>query len=379
MMKTLLSVLLILTCFSVFSQTEENDKLAFQNYKEGKKLYEEGKYADAADKLFAATSLVSTSNLFMEQMCIDACTKAAEEAYNNKHYTECGTYLNHAENTLGTSNKKIKYLKVKAYYDAEEYSNAKNELNNYFELAKGNTDAKDEKHLEMLKMAPLINQKKAEQEAEAKELYLSQLSGIIDNLVPNIFPIINTPLEMVFKGQSSKITRPYFSKYDHAISYINVYTPASWFSRYDGRVVRNADHTDQWKFEDFKDLYMYITVDGLKLIKNGKYNGDNKDKCKGYTMFGRTFYGTEFASTVVVGNDRIGSMVYITFERTLGVVDDINKTLGVNYKLEELVPGIYFGNGVKYLIHLSQYTDYSLLKISNISVLENALSNISKD
>jgi tetratricopeptide (TPR) repeat protein len=61
---------------------------------------------------------------------------AAGTAYDNGSYPKVLEELNATETTLGNSNAKIKYLKVKCLLELKRYEEAKTELSKYFEYAK---------------------------------------------------------------------------------------------------------------------------------------------------------------------------------------------------------------------------------------------------
>ena len=88
--------------------------------------------------------LLLTTNLLAQSNEIKPKSEyfAAEEGNNNANYQQCIAHLNTTESLLGSTNTRILYLKVKAYYNLEEYSKAYEAQKKYFELA---TDPDDPK------------------------------------------------------------------------------------------------------------------------------------------------------------------------------------------------------------------------------------------
>lgn len=91
---------------------------------------------------------------------------SAEDAYNASNYQKAYDKLVATENILGESNAKIEYLKVKSLMELKKYSEAKTELNKYFDMA---TNAKGtEKYLEMMLLYGKLDDILADAAADAK-------------------------------------------------------------------------------------------------------------------------------------------------------------------------------------------------------------------
>jgi len=92
----------------------------------------------------------------------------AEEYYQQNKYELALTNLEKAIETLGETNPKIQYLKVKSLYSLKRYKEAKSAIDKYFKIAK---DENSEKYQELVKLYTKID---TEQEEQKKELELKK-------------------------------------------------------------------------------------------------------------------------------------------------------------------------------------------------------------
>lgn len=102
-----------------------------------------------------------TTNLIAQTNEIKARSEffSAEESYNSNNFESCIYHLNKVESLLGATNSRVLYLKVKSYYNLQDWTNAYEAQKQYFE---NDPDSNDQKFNEIVRLISIINKNAAD-------------------------------------------------------------------------------------------------------------------------------------------------------------------------------------------------------------------------